>query len=86
VALFVLILGLLLSLIEINTRSLIIIGEMFVILSVFIASYLYHGAKLNYYHEEFDIVLEDVKTMYLSILRNKENYFTFGIVPANGIH
>lgn len=37
------------------------------LLTGFNAYYLYHGAKLNQYYDDFDIVLEDIKSLYISI-------------------
>lgn len=45
---------------------------MLIILTGFIGYYLWHGAKINEYYEIFDIYLEDIRNMYVDILKKKE--------------
>lgn len=59
---------------------------MLVILTGFIGYYLWHGAKLNEYYEKCDILLEDVRNMYVDMLRKKEQYFILNLDITNAIH
>lgn len=52
----------------------------------FMGYYLYMGAKLNEYFDKFETLLDDVKSIYLDILRMRENYFQNNVEPINDVH
>ncbi|CAD8048864.1 unnamed protein product [Paramecium primaurelia] len=78
--------GVLLDFIHIDFFQTTLLSEMLVILTGFIGYYLWHGAQLNEYYETFDILLEDVRNMYVDILRKKEQYFILNLDITNAIH
>ncbi|KAM3147338.1 hypothetical protein pb186bvf_000589 [Paramecium bursaria] len=84
--LFIILLTYILGFIEFTIFQLVLLGEMLGLLTGFNAYYLYHGAKLNQYYDDFDIVLEDIKSLYISIQRKKEDYFQNLIPPTNPVH
>lgn len=45
----------------------ILLLEMAALLIVYTSLYLYHGAGLNEYFDEFETLLDDVKSIYLDI-------------------
>lgn len=60
-------LGLILDLFSIDMFDLMLLGEMALILIGYTSYYLYLGAGLNEYFDEFTTVLDDVKSIYLDI-------------------
>lgn len=66
--------------------ELILLSEFALLLIAFTSYYLYLGAYLNQYNEQCEIALQDLKSVYLDLMRMKDFYISEKVVPQNYIH
>lgn len=59
----------------------IYLGEIALGTIIYTVYYLYLGAKLNSYFNEFEIAIIDIKSLYMDLMRMKEVYFEEMIEP-----
>lgn len=74
------------NLIVLQYFELILLTEMAIVITGFTMAYLYHGAAVNEYFDQFETILEDTKSIYQDILRLRSEYFENNIDPVNTVH
>lgn len=67
-------------------EQMIYLGEIALGTIIYTVYYLYLGAKLNSYFNEFEIAIIDIKSLYMDLMRMKEVYFEEMIEPQNFVH
>ncbi|KAM3147711.1 hypothetical protein pb186bvf_000039 [Paramecium bursaria] len=77
---------LILDMASFNLFQSILLGELAILLVSFTIYYLYLAAKLNSYFQDYEIQLQELKSVYLDILRMTDTYFIQNKEPINYIH
>ncbi|KAM3143681.1 hypothetical protein pb186bvf_004177 [Paramecium bursaria] len=61
-------------------------GELSLFIIIFNLYYLFLGATSNSFYSEFEVSLQEVKSVYQDILRMKNSYLDLGVEPQNFVH